>query len=119
MNRAFTMMLGNMFGGKGKFAQITMEDLAQRLETDKEYILLDVRTTEEFAEGRIPGAICIPNDEVASQAATKLPHKEQLIFVYCRSGMRSMMVANYLANQGYTNIVECGGITDWQGKLET
>ncbi len=121
MNRALSMMIGRMFGGggaNGKFAQGTMKELAQRLQTDKDFILLDVRTQEEFAEGHIPGAICIPNDGLAGATATKLPNKEQLIFVYCHSGMRSMMAANYLASQGYTNIVECGGITDWQGKLE-
>lgn len=105
-------------GAKGKFAQSSMKELAQKLQTEKDFILLDVRTPEEFAEGHIPGAICIPNEDVARHAATKLPNKEQLIFMYCHSGMRSMMAANYLANQGYTNIVECGGIMDWQGKLE-
>lgn len=121
MNRALTMMLGKMFcggGAKGKFQQSTMQDLAQRLGTETDYILLDVRTTEEFEEGHIPGAICIPNEEIARLAATRLPNKDQLIFMYCHSGMRSMMAANYLASQGYTNIVECGGIMDWQGKLE-
>lgn len=105
-------------GAKGKFQQSTMKELAQRLGTETDYILLDVRTTEEFEEGHIPGAICIPNEEIARLAATRLPNKEQLIFMYCHSGMRSMMAANYLASQGYTNIVECGGIMDWQGKLE-
>lgn len=121
VNRTFSMMIGRMFGGggaNGKFAQCTMKELAQRLETEKDFILLDVRTQEEFAQGYIPGAVCIPNDELAGAAATRLPNKEQLIFVYCHSGMRSMMAANYLASQGYTNIVECGGITDWQGKLD-
>ena len=105
-------------GAKGKFQQSTMKELAQRLGTETDYILLDVRTTEEFEEGHIPGAICIPNEEIARLATTRLPNKEQLIFMYCHSGMRSMMAANYLASQGYTNIVECGGIMDWQGKLE-
>jgi rhodanese-related sulfurtransferase len=120
MNRDFMMMLGNMFGHQNTngFTQNTMQELAQRLQTDKDFVLLDVRTHEEFNEGHIPGAMCIPNEMIASEAAAKLPNKEQLIFVYCHSGMRSMMSANFLANQGYTNVVECGGIIDWQGSLE-
>ncbi|MBO7163630.1 MAG: rhodanese-like domain-containing protein [Spirochaetaceae bacterium] len=120
MNRDFMMMLGNMFGRKDNqvFSQGTMQELAQRLQTEKDFILLDVRTHEEFEEGHIPGAICIPNEMIAGEAATKLPNKDQLIFVYCHSGMRSMMSANFLANQGYTNVVECGGIVDWKGRLE-
>ena len=123
MNRTLSMMLGKMFGGgngtNGKFTQGSMDELAQRLETDKDFILLDVRSQAEFVQGHIPGALCIPNDEVAGAAATKLPNKDQLIFVYCHSGMRSMMVANYLAGQGYTNIVEFGGILDWKGNIVT
>lgn len=120
MNRDFMMMLGNMFGRKDSqgFSQSSMQELAQRLQTEKDFILLDVRTHEEFNEGHIPGAICIPNETIASQAASQLPNKEQLIFVYCHSGMRSMMSANFLASQGYTNVVECGGIMDWHGNLE-
>lgn len=120
MNRDFMMMLGNMFGRKDNqgFSQSSMQELAQRLQTEKDFILLDVRTHEEFNEGHIPGAICIPNETIASQTASQLPNKEQLIFVYCHSGMRSMMSANFLASQGYTNVVECGGIMDWQGSLE-
>ena len=120
MNRDFMMMLGNMFGRKDNqvFSQGTMQELAQRLQTEKDFILLDVRTQEEFDEGHIPGAICITNEMLAGAAATKLPNKDQLIFVYCHSGMRSMMSANFLASQGYTNVVECGGIMDWKGSLE-
>ena len=121
MNRNFMMMLGNIFGRKDNqgFSQGTMQELAQRLQTEKDFILLDVRTHEEFEEGHIPGAICIPNEMIAGEAATKLPNKDQLIFVYCRSGRRSKNASAELASMGYSNIIEFGGIIDWPYEVVT
>lgn len=48
----------------------------------------------------------------------ELPDKEQVIYVYCRSGNRSKQAAQKLVDQGYTNIVEFGGIMDWTGDIE-
>lgn len=86
-------------------------------ETD--YIILDVRTQEEYDAGHIPNAICIPNETIGNDAIPALPNKEQLILVYCRSGNRSKQAAGKLVQQGYTNIVEFGGILDWQGEIVT
>ncbi len=83
------------------------------------YIILDVRTGQEFASGHIPGAINIPNESIGSQAPAGLPDKNQLILVYCRSGNRSKQASKKLATLGYTNIVEFGGILDWPGQVET
>ena len=88
------------------------------MEKESGYIILDVRTPEEFAEGHIPNAINIPNESIGSADLSQLPNKDQLIFVYCRSGRRSKEAAQKLANLGYTNIVEMGGINDWNGELE-
>ena len=64
---------------KEEFTQISMEELAQRLQTESDYILLDVRTPEEFSTGHIPGAICIPNESIGKQEITVLPNKKQRI----------------------------------------
>ena len=103
---------------KEEFTQISMEELAQRLQSESDYILLDVRTPEEFSTGHIPGAICIPNESIGKQEITVLPNKKQRIYIYCRSGSRSKQAADKLLDMGYTNLVEAGGIMDWQGEIQ-
>lgn len=83
------------------------------MDSEKDRIILDVRSREEFDQGHIPGAILIPNTEIEAKAADLLPDKDQLILVYCRSGRRSKLAAQSLADLGYTNIREFGGILDW------
>jgi len=83
---------------------------------ENDYIILDVRTPEEFAEKHIPDAINIPNETIGTEEIPELPDKEQLILVYCRSGNRSKQASEKLVRLGYTNIVEFGGINDWPGE---
>ena len=58
------------------------------------------------------------NEDIRSTEPEELPDKDQVIYVYCRSGRRSKEAAAKLAELGYTNIVECGGILDWTGDVE-
>ncbi len=99
------------------YETITMDEAKELMETKDDYIILDVRTQEEYNEGHIPGAICIPNEEINEEKIEELPDTEQLIMVYCRSGNRSKQAAKKLADIGYTNIVEFGGIIDWEGDI--
>ena len=101
-----------------KYQSVSMGELEELLNTEENYILVDVRTEEEFAQGHIPGAICIPNETIGDNAISELPDEEQTVFVYCRSGNRSKQAAAKLAALGYSNIVESGGILDWDGELE-
>lgn len=100
------------------YTQISMEEAVAMMATEENYIILDVRTTEEFAEKHIPKAINIPNETIGSEELAELPDKNQLILVYCRSGNRSKQASEKLAALGYTNIYEFGGINDWTGELE-
>lgn len=97
------------------YTQVSSEEGAQLMEENENEIVLDVRTPEEYAEAHIPGAINVPNEEIGEEAIAELPDKDQLILVYCRSGNRSKQAAQKLADQGYTNVVEFGGINDWTG----
>lgn len=97
---------------------ITAEEAKAIMDSEEGYIILDVRTQEEYDEGHIPGAILIPNTEIEARAEESLPDKEQLILVYCRSGRRSKMATEILAELGYTNIREFGGIIDWPYEVE-
>mgnify|MGYP003504229515 CR=1 FL=1 len=98
------------------YRQVNMDEAITMMEEGSGYIILDVRTPEEFAERHIPGAINIPNETISTEEIPELPNKDQLIMVYCRSGNRSKQASEKLATLGYTNIVEFGGINDWPGK---
>ena len=99
---------------KNVYEQITPDEAKALMDSEEGYIILDVRTPEEFAAGHIEGAILIPDYEIGEKAESILTDKEQLILVYCRSGRRSKNAANELATLGYTNIKEFGGINDWK-----
>ena len=96
------------------YQHITADEAKALMDSEEGYIILDVRTGEEFAEGHIPGAILIPDYEIKKRAEEILTDKDQLILVYCRSGRRSKNAARDLADLGYTNVKEFGGIIDWK-----
>ena len=100
------------------YEMITQEEAKALMDSEENYVILDVRTEEEFAEKRIAGAILIPYDEIEARAEGELTDKAQLILVYCRSGRRSKIAAETLANLGYTNVKEFGGINDWSYETE-
>lgn len=101
------------------YRQITMQEAVGMMETEENYIILDVRTEQEFATGHIPGAILVPNETIGTKEIPQLPDKDQLIMVYCRSGNRSKQASGKLVQLGYTNIVEFGGINSWPGEIVT
>ena len=101
------------------YRQINMDEAITMMEEETGYIILDVRTPEEFAERHIPGAINVPNETIGTDEIPELPDKDQLILVYCRSGNRSKQASEKLVALGYTNIVEFGGINDWPGEIVT
>ena len=97
------------------YRQINVEEADAMMEEESGYLILDVRTAEEYSEKHIPGAINIPNETIGTEDIPELPDKERLILVYCRSGNRSKQASEKLVKLGYTNIVEFGGIHDWTG----
>ncbi len=103
---------------KGSYRQISMDEAVNMMAAEKNYIILDVRRADEYAEGHIPGAINVANEAISTEEIPELPDKAQLILVYCRSGRRSKEAAEKLVKLGYTNIVEFGGILDWTGEIE-
>lgn len=97
---------------------ITAEEAKEIMDSQEGYIILDVRTQEEYDQGHIPGAILIPDTEIEARAEQELPDKDQLLLVYCRSGRRSKLASEALVKLGYTNIREFGGIIDWPYEVE-
>ena len=124
--RLFSLLLSSMLLSSSTpsqdatpgYREISADEAIALMKEEKNYIILDVRTPEEYAEKRIPGAINIPNETIGSEEIPELPDKNQLILVYCRSGRRSKEAAKKLVALGYTNIVEFGGILDWTGDIE-
>ena len=100
-------------GSANSYEQITPQEAKTIMDTESDYIIIDARTEEEFAEGHIEGASLIPEYEIAVRAEKELPDKAALILVYCRSGRRSKIASEELVKLGYTNVKEFGGIIDW------
>ena len=98
------------------YRQVSSDEAAAMMASESDYLILDVRTREEYEQGHIPGAVCVPNESIGSGELSALPRKDQLILVYCRSGNRSKQAAQKLADAGYTNIVEFGGLLSWTGE---
>ncbi|MCQ2432033.1 MAG: rhodanese-like domain-containing protein [Clostridia bacterium] len=101
------------------YISITMKEAGILFETPGDYLIVDVRRPDEFAQGHIPGAVNIPNEDISIEMPSGLPDKEQTIYIYCRSGNRSKQASAKLAAMGYTHIIEFGGILDWDGNIVT
>ena len=112
-----SLLYGCISGGEIKmensYEQITPAEAKEIMDNGDGYVILDVRTQEEYDEAHIDGAILIPDYEITEKAESVLKDKNQLILVYCRSGRRSKNAASELVSLGYTNVKEFGGIIDW------
>ncbi len=101
------------------FKSVSMEEGLKLMASDKDFVLLDVRTPEEYAAGHIPGAIQLTNETFTKQDAEKLlRNKGQTIYVYCRSGRRSKQSSQKLIDFGYMDVIEIGGILSYAGPIE-
>lgn len=100
------------------YEQISQEDAKELMDSEPDVVILDVRTREEYEDGHIVGAICIPNEEIDDTAEDCLEDKEQMILVYCHSGNRSKQAAEKLIDMGYTDVKEFGGIVTWEYETE-
>ncbi len=97
----------------GVYQKITAQEARQIMQEKDDYILLDVRTQEEYDEAHIEGAVLLPDYEIKEKAGERLPDKNAMILVYCRTGRRSAASANQLLEMGYTQVIDFGGIVDW------
>ncbi|MCL2562595.1 MAG: rhodanese-like domain-containing protein [Oscillospiraceae bacterium] len=92
---------------------ITASEARELMEDGQRFVLLDVRSEEEFILQHIPGARVIPYTEVAERMSVEFPDRETRILVYCRTGGRSAAAAQSLTRLGYTNVYDLGGINGW------
>ena len=117
---AALMFLLSGCGSTGtSYEQISQKEAKQMMQEKSDYLIVDVRRPDEFAEGHIPGAINVPNESISDEQPAELPDKEQILLIYCRSGNRSKDASQKLADMGYTNVYEFGGINTWEGEIVT
>ena len=95
------------------FQMISYKEAKQMMDEQKDSLILDVRTEDEYERGHIPQAVLLPLDTIEEDASSELPKNDQTILVYCRSGVRSKIAARILDAMGYTNVYEFGGILEW------
>ena len=81
-------------------------------------ILLDVRTSQEYRDGHIPGSKNLPLQAI-DKAADLVENKDTVLYVYCYSGARSRQAAGILQHMGYSNVNNIGGIAAYRGKVES
>ena len=104
---------------KNTYQQISQDKAKQMMEEQEDAIVLDVREKEEYETGHIPGAVLLPLGTIEEdRAASVIPKTDSVVLVYCRSGRRSKQASQALAELGYTQIYEFGGINDWPYEVE-
>ncbi len=102
---------------KNPYKEITQEMAWDIMKHGEGFLILDVRTPEEFAGGHIEGAVNLPLETIGDRDIPQLPDKSQELLVYCRSGSRSKMAAGKLAAKGYERVEEFGGVLTWEHGL--
>lgn len=114
------LLLAGCGGGEetAPYRQISQEEAKKMMDT-QEVIILDVREQDKYDSGHIPGAVLLPVGAIDEDtAAAVIPAKDATVLVYCRSGNRSKTASSALAELGYTNVYEFGGIKTWPYETE-
>ncbi len=101
-----------------KAHKITPREVKELLTSGEKIVLLDVRTPEEYHEVHIPHSISLPLDELKAGITKTAPKKDAKIVTYCLSGMRAAQACRELADMGYTNVSNMGGIRSWNYETE-
>ena len=102
-----------------KYTQLSSEEAQKAMSTSEGYLILDVRTPDEYTKKHIKNAINFPLDTISADTAKKvIQNRNQKLFIYCHTGRRSKIASEKLALLGYVNIVEFGGIDDWKGEMD-
>lgn len=103
---------------ESSYQQITQEEAKEMMDT-QEVVILDVREQDEFDAGHIPSAVLLPVGTITEDtAAAVIDDLDTVVLVYCRSGNRSKTASQALADLGYTNVYEFGGINSWPYEIE-
>jgi rhodanese-related sulfurtransferase len=96
--------------------QIDVREVYKKIQAkENNFVLLDVRTSDEFSRGRISGSINIPLDQIPDKVETILPDKNKTVYVYCLSGSRSVQAVSLMRQLGYNNTFDMiSGMMAWR-----
>jgi rhodanese-related sulfurtransferase len=98
-----------------KVPEVSAEEVKKALDLHENFILLDVRTPEEYEKGHIQTSILLPHDTVSEKVTALIPDKTQKIYVYCLSGSRSSQAAKTMIDLGYSNVYTIShGLLAWR-----
>lgn len=99
--------------------ELTIQEAAKLIQSDKPPLLIDCREQHEYDFCRIEGAILVPLSSFSGKAESLLQSKDQKALIYCHHGVRSLHAVQYLAQQGFTNTLSVqGGIDLWSLKID-
>ena len=112
------MMTMSGCGTSNGYKHLSVDEAAQIMKTDKSVLILDVRTLAEYEKKHIPGAVLLPLEELRKGNFESLKDKNQKILIYCWTGRRAEESASILAEHGYKEVFEFGGLVDWKGEQE-
>ena len=100
--------------------EVTCEDVHARMLRNEAFLLLDCRENDEYQIVHIEGATLLPMSEIQQRIGELGPHKDEDIVVYCHHGMRSLQVAMWMQQQGFSNVKSMsGGIDHWAAAVDT
>ena len=114
----FCTVLFSACGADNAYRHLSMEDAVQMMQSEKDYLIVDVRSKEEYDKRHIPGAILLPIDDIRAGKTDVLSDQRQTLLLYCWTGRRAEDAAILLAKMGYQNVYEFGGLVDWRGETE-
>ena len=104
--------------GGNSYKHLTQEEAMKMIAENPDAIILDVRSRDEYEKKHIPNALLVPIDHLRIEKFDALPDKNQMILIYCWTGRRAEDAAKILADHGYKNVYEFGGLVDWTGAVE-
>ena len=105
-------------GGGGTYKHLTHDEAKKMIADNPDVIILDVRTVDEYEKKHILNSVLIPLENLRKGDFAKIPDKNATIIIYCWTGRRAEDSAQILADKGYKNVYEMGGIVDWTGEVE-
>lgn len=105
-------------GCSNNYKHLSVEEAMDMMKTAKNYMIVDVRSQEEYDKRHIPGAVLVPINDLKAGKFDALPDKNQTLMIYCWTGRRAETAAQILIDNGYTNVYELGGLVNWTGETE-
>ncbi len=100
------------------FKSLPQNEAVKMMAEKPDAIILDVRTADEFEKKHIPKAKSVPLEVFQDGNFSSLPDKNATILIYCWTGRRAQDAAQILADKGYKNVYEFGGMVNWTGPIE-